>query len=212
MKNLCRLYIVRHGETEWNVIHRMQGQKDSKLTAKGEGQAKNLGNKLRNIKFDAVFSSDLLRAKRTAEIIKLERDLDIATSKVLRERTFGEFEGMSGVEYQRQTEKLFKKYQQLSEDKKLKFKFGIGYESDEEILSRFITILREIGVGFLNKNVLVVTHGGMIRTFLYHLGYAKMSELGPGSFENSGYIVVESDGVDFFLKQVIGHKPITLLI
>ena len=85
-KNLTStIYLVRHGETEWNTEGRLQGQKDSFLTAKGEKQAAQTAEKLKGVKFDAIFSSDLLRAKRTAEIIKLERQLEINTTKALRE-------------------------------------------------------------------------------------------------------------------------------
>src|SRR5579872_7049036 len=92
-KNLCTLYIVRHGETQWNVERRVQGQIDTPLTEHGKEQAKALGNLFKTIHFDAVFSSDLLRAQRTAELITLEKKLAVVTSELLRERSFGSFEG-----------------------------------------------------------------------------------------------------------------------
>ena len=75
--------------TEWNEIGLIQGHSDSPLTAQGITQAKELAKKLKNVKFDLIFSSDLLRAKRTAEIIALEHKLFVQTSKLLRERDFG---------------------------------------------------------------------------------------------------------------------------
>lgn len=206
MKNpsYCTLYVVRHGETEWNTIGRIQGQLDSPLTDKGKKQAIKLSREFGGISFDAIFSSDLLRAKRTAEIVNLERKLKIQTTKALRERTFGEHDGSMGNEYDKKIKNLLKKYNELSEKEKWKFRFGVSYESDEELVSRFITFLREISVGYQGKTVLVVTHGGNIRTFLTRLGYVKYGELIPGTFQNSGYLKVESDGVDFFIKDVKG--------
>ena len=101
MKNYCTIYLVRHGETEWNEKKLIQGYSDIPLNKKGELQAKQLGQEFNNIYFDAVFSSDLLRAKNSAEIIILEKKLTVATTKVLRERFFGRFEGSSLNELRR---------------------------------------------------------------------------------------------------------------
>lgn len=205
MKNrYCIFYIVRHGETEWNVMQRIQGQLDSPLTKRGLKQAKEIGEKLNHIKFDAIFSSDLLRAKKTAEIINLNKKLEIATTKSLRERTFGEHDGSLGDEYTKKIKDLLSKYKTLSEKDKWSFKFAKGYESDEELVSRFITFLREIAIGYQGKTVLIVTHGGNIRTLLTRLDYAEHGRLTPGTFKNAGYIKVESDGIDFFIKEVEG--------
>ena len=76
-KNLCTLYLVRHGETEWNKTGIVMGQLDSPLTEAGLGQAKTTAQELKGVNFDAIFSSDLHRAHKTAEIIKLERELVI---------------------------------------------------------------------------------------------------------------------------------------
>src|SRR3989339_1397072 len=96
--NYCHLYLVRHGETEWNVQKIIQGHKDIPLNQKGEKQARRLAKKLVKIKFGVVFSSDLLRAKRTAEIVVLEKKIAVKTTKTLRERHFGRFEGKSWKE------------------------------------------------------------------------------------------------------------------
>jgi broad specificity phosphatase PhoE len=204
--NYCTLYIVRHGETEWNINHTTMGQKDSPLTKAGIEQAHTTAKELKDIHFDAIFSSDSLRAHRTAEIIKLERDLVIQTTKLLRERTYGHFEGKPHDEYMEATKQLREQLKQLSEEEKWKFKFREDVESDFELVSRFITKLREIAVAYPNKTVLVATHGGCIRMFLVRTGVYKKEELPAGSFGNAGYLKVLSDGVDFFVKEVKGVK------
>ncbi len=199
-------YIVRHGETEWNVARIIQGQMESKLTEKGIGQAKDTAERLKSVEFDAIFSSDLTRAKRTAEIIKLDRKLEILTKKSLRERAFGHFEGRIGEEFHKETQNLLQQYKLLPEEKQRTFKFYESYESDDQIISRFIVFLREVAVAYLGKTILVVTHGGIIRTFLGHIGFAKMEELREGTFKNAGFIKVKSDGVNFFLEEIEGYK------
>ena len=205
-KNLCTLYLVRHGETEWNKTGIVMGQSDSPLTEAGLEQAKTTARELKGVNFDAIFSSDLHRAHKTAEIIKLERELAIQTSKALRERTYGSWEGKLGEDYRKNFQHLFDKVKELSEEEQKKFRFADDIENDEQVIGRFITQLREIAVAYSNKTVLVVTHGGCIRTFLMHIGYVKYGELPVGSFSNAGYAKILSDGIDFFVKEVMGIK------
>lgn len=204
IKQYCTFYIVRHGETEWNTIDRIQGQLDSPLIQNGITQVEEVGKKLKDVKFDAIFSSDLLRAKRTARIINVDRKLKIATTKALRERTFGKHDGSMGNDYSIKIKNLLKEYDKLSHEQKWKFKFAKDYESDEELITRFITFLKEVAVAFIGKTILIVTHGGNMRTFLTRLGYAEYGRLTPGTVKNAGYIVVISSGVDFLLKKVEG--------
>lgn len=200
------IYLVRHGETEWNKKGIIMGQLDSPLTEEGLTQVNTTAEELKNISFDAIFSSDLFRAFRTAEIIKLERELVIQTSKALRERTFGSWEGKLGADHRKEFKEVLEKMHDLSEEQQKAFKFSHDDESDDNVISRFITALREIAVAYANKKVLVVTHGGCIRTFLIHLGYATYGDLPVGSFSNAGYVKLFSDGIDFEIDKVVGIK------
>lgn len=208
--NYCTIYLIRHGQTEWNIGHVVQGQKDSNLTEQGISEIEATAQVLKDIKFDAIFSSDLFRAQRTAEIVKLERDLVVQTSHLLRERSFGHYEGMKVSEYQSATRGLLDKLQDLSEEESWSFKVDQDVESDQELVERFMLKLREIAASFPGKNVLVATHGGCIRTFLMKTGYVKYGELPPGAFKNAGYVKVLSDGLDFFIEEVQGIKSTNL--
>jgi len=84
-RKLCHFYITRHGETVWNTKKIMQGHSDSPLTENGINQAKATAKKLQDVPFAQVFSSDLLRTKRTAEIISADYDVVVKTNKLLRE-------------------------------------------------------------------------------------------------------------------------------
>jgi len=204
--NYCTIYLVRHGETEWNKKGIIMGQSDSPLTETGIEQVKATAQELKHIDFAAIFSSDLHRAKRTAEIIMLERQIAVQTSKALRERTYGHYEGMASEEYRKIFQDTFNKLKRLTEEEQKKFKFDHDIESDEEVIGRLITKLREIAVAYPGKNVLVVSHGSCIRTFLTHAGYAKFGELQTGAVSNGGYVRVLCDGIDFFIKEVKGIK------
>lgn len=197
-KSATTVYIVRHGETEWNLKRIIQGQTDSPLTSTGIQQAKKLSKELQKIKFDLVFSSDLMRAKRTAEIITAERKLEIATSRLLRERRFGKLEGKP-VQTLRAFEELFAK---LKHEEIYSYKSAPDVESDEEIVTRLITFLREAAITHPRKKVLVVTHGGIMRAFLIKLGITDYKN--PMWVGNAGYIKLETDGVDFFVKNIKG--------
>lgn len=195
----CTLYIVRHGETDWNAKGLTQGETDIPLNNTGIKQAKDLAEKLKGIKFDAVFSSDLIRAKKTAEIIAFEKKIAIETTHLLRERRFGKFEGKPYSlmdEFHRNWEKLDKK-------ERTNYKPYKGYESDKEAITRFITFLREISVRYTEKKVLVVCHGGIMRILLNHLSDETYL---AGAVSNLAYIQLESDGVDFFIKELQGIR------
>ena len=203
---LTTFYIVRHGETEWNVSLRMQGQSDSPLTKVGIKQAEDLANSLRHIVFDAVFSSDLLRAQKTAEIVTQEKKIVVKTTEALRERSFGRFEGKPSAEFHKELKEYWDEYEKLLDEQKFKYKFPTepDIHSDEELTERLTTFLREVAIVYQGKTVLIMTHGGVMRSFLVHLGYGTPAELTWGTVKNSGYIRLESDGTDFFLKEVVG--------
>ena len=203
--NFTKFYIIRHGETNWNAKKIVQGQVDIPLNKTGEKQAEALAKELKYEKFDLAFSSDLLRAKRTTEIIALEHKLTVETTRALRERMFGEYEGKT-------TEKMSQTYSalvtKLNREERLRFKLTDKAESDEEMISRIFTFLRETAIVFPGKKILTGTHGGVIRILLVHLGYMSYEELSRKRILNGGFVILESDGTDFFIKEVNGIKDI----
>ena len=202
-KDYCVMYIVRHGETEWNVKQIMMGHQDSPLTANGIAQAHKLKKDFKNIKFDAVFSSDLSRAKTTAAIIILEKNLAVKTTALLRERALGAFEGALAKDYMAALKETLDKKEVLSDEDQFNNKTGTGDESEAEATARFVTHLREIAAAYVGKKVLVVSHGGCIRMFLMHLGFATRQEL-VGAVANTAYVKVLADGIDFFIEETVG--------
>ncbi|HVF69658.1 MAG TPA: histidine phosphatase family protein [Xanthomonadales bacterium] len=203
MKNRSTtFYIVRHGETEWNALKRIQGHSNIPLNKNGKIQAKELAKDLSHIKFDLAFSSDLLRAKRTSEIIALDRKLIIQTTELLREREFGKFEGKFVEELSIAALNSLNKTLRLKERHKLRLETGV--EGDEEFIARIFTFLREVAIIHTGKIILVGTHGGVLRILLIHLGFATYETLGHRSISNTAYIKLTSDGIDFFVKETKG--------
>lgn len=190
-------YVVRHGQTLWNVAHKIQGHTDNPLTPVGEEQAKNLRTELHDIHFDAIFSSDFLRAKQTAEIIAKERELAVITKEALRERNMGIYEGRDISTLASYTQL----YQWFSKGNSAKNR-KVGVENDESVMSRLLTFFREIAVAYPGKTMLLVTHGSLMKALLVHLGFAHHDQLVHGAVKNTAYIELQSDGIDFSLVKV----------
>lgn len=183
----------------------MQGKTSGvPLTKTGIKQARELGKRFKAVKFAAIFSSDLLRARQTAQIIAYQRQLAVVTSRALRERSFGQYEGTDLAKYQKDLQGILQQFDVLSDQEKFKFSFPHGIEGIGETVARVITWLREISVAYTSKKVLVVAHGGVLRLLLIHLGYGSYKELPPFSIANTGYVVLASDGVEFKIKEVVG--------
>ncbi len=201
----CTFYIIRHGETDWNAKKLLQGQTDIPLNEKGKQQALSLGKLLVNIRFDAAFSSDLLRAKQTAEILAIEKKITVQTTKLLRERRFGKLEGQSWEKADSRLESLIHRLVFMTEEEKRKHGLERA-ENNEDLIARLIPFLRELCIAYAGKTVLIATHGGLMRAFLIHLGFGTHETLRSGAISNTGYVKIESDGVDFFVKETMGVK------
>jgi len=165
------IYLVRHGETEWNKRGLLMGHKNSPLTEKGKMQAMELGKKLSDIPFDAVYSSDSERAIETTKIILDKQDHTIITTPHLRERNFGRFEGKTRAEMDAHTVA----FEDLEDSDKFVYKVYPDIESDDELIKRFFIFL-EVLRDTNHENVLVVCHGGVIKSILLHLKHLQYDD------------------------------------
>lgn len=166
-----KIIIVRHGETDWNREKTMQGQLDVPLNWQGFLQAKAAAEKLQRETFDAIFSSDLKRAHQTAIVIAHRHNQEILTTPLLRERCFGELEGMAFgvptklVPWITAREEF---YGRLNATSWIHREFKI--ETNEEIGKRIEKFKKEHLLKYKNKNVLLVSHGGFIAILMVELG------------------------------------------
>lgn len=205
-ENFCTIYLVRHGQTEWNEKKITQGQSESLISKIGMRQAEKVSEQFKHIEFSAIYSSDLSMAHKTAEIIKLNRKLAIRTSKLLRGRSYGSFEGKHVDVYKNTLKNKLEERETLSENEYGSFKLSPFIETDEELITRVMKKLKEIATMHLNGNVLIVTHGGCIKNFLIKIGYVDRKSFPEGSFKHGGYMKLLSDGKNFSIKEMEGIK------
>lgn len=105
--------------------------------------------------------------------------------------------------------KDFDEYYEALEGQKRWKHTADGVESDEQTVSRLITFLKEAALTHPGKTLLVVSHGHIMHLFLIYLGFGTYQNFPLGAIENTAYIKIESDGVDFFLKETKGVKSPT---
>jgi uncharacterized phosphatase len=149
---MTELYLVRHGETDWNRQHRIQGLTDIPLNATGRKQARAAGKLLARRAWDGIYASPLSRATETASIIAAETGLAEPRSvAALVERNYGDAEGLNFIEIDR-------RYPNRSEVP--------GQESRAEVIERVVPALRELATAHPGESLIVVSHGGAIRAML----------------------------------------------
>lgn len=193
-------YVVRHGETDWNAKGLIQGHTDVPLNATGKKQALDLAGELRGIEFRAIFASDLKRAWETAVIIaQHHKKQPVATTRLLRERPFGPFEGRPREEMI-QVEELLADPQK---HKKYREEHDFYLENDQAITDRFFEFSSEIHKAHKGNTVLAVTHGGVMRVLLKYLGMQTKTE--PYyAIQNTSYLKLLFDGSEFVLEEIKG--------
>ena len=152
------VYIIRHGQTDWNIEKRTQGHTDIALNTDGIKQAELIAEKIADLKIDNIISSDLKRAYMTAQIINKNFNKTIETDKRLREFCFGTLEGITRDKI---TQEIWDDFNKNPK------KFNA--ETKEEIFNRIKSFIDDIKSNNINKNTLVVTHGGPIRMIKYYL-------------------------------------------
>jgi probable phosphoglycerate mutase len=155
-----RLCIVRHGETAWNAEHRVQGQLDIPLNAIGHAQALAASKVLGREKFDVVYSSDLSRARQTAEPTASLLTAQIIQEKDLRERHYGIFERLTYAEVKIRYPEDYARFD--ARDPEYAFRTG---ERLQDFSDRSIAVISRIAKQHDGQHVLVFTHGGVLDMF-----------------------------------------------
>lgn len=185
------LYLVRHGQSVTNIQGRVSGHIDVSLTSLGELQANVVAQALKNVKFSAIYSSDLIRAKSTAEKTAFLHNLSVITSKELREIYLGKWEGKTLAEI---SERYGDAYQNTW-IKNFGFFRAEGGESVEEVFLRAKKELEKIAKLNLGKNVVIFTHGCFIRTIFAGLNGLLPTEADDMPWAtNASYSTIIFDG------------------
>ncbi|WP_338974769.1 histidine phosphatase family protein [Fusobacterium vincentii] len=190
------IYFVRHGQTIWNVEKRFQGLSDSPLTELGITQAKLLGEKLKDIKFDKFYSTSLKRANDTANYIKGNREQKVEIFDDFVEISMGDMEGIQQEEFKKlypeQVKNFF--FNQL-EYNPSSFKGESFLEVRERVakgLDKFIKLNQDY------ERVLVVSHGATLKTLLHYISGKDISTLSDEAIpKNTSYTIVKYQNEKF---------------
>ena len=169
---MLNLYIVRHGQTEWNRERRLQGRQNSPLTSEGMLNAKKLGERLQVIDFDCVYVSPSGRAIETLEAMNVSDDSPVHIVDDLNEISFGDWEGKSDHEIGQMD--VFKTF--WSNPSQYDHRSNQG-EDMTDFLNRVSAAIQQITQSNSHGNVLIVTHGMVIQAILCEVRQAKLSEL-----------------------------------
>ena len=159
------MLLLRHGQTTWNAERRWQGWADAPLSPLGEQQAVDAADHLRDARVTRVCSSDLTRARRTAELLagSLGIDAEVVVEPRIREHDVGVFQG-------RLTTELQEEYPQCFGPDRAKRTPIPGAEDPAAFLSRVLDGLLALAARFPTDELLVISHGGVIATLERHLG------------------------------------------
>ncbi len=179
---MTELWLVRHGQTNWNLNGRWQGQAlDAPgLNDVGRAQALILRDQLKDVHFSAIYSSDLLRALQTAEIIAEPSLLDIIQEPLLREIHLGNWEGMLASEIGMQYPNG------LANRARDPLSYGApGGETLVQLAERVVGVTREIAEKHSEGSVLIVSHGVALAAVICHIKGIALSEVYEHIPENS---------------------------
>jgi len=152
-----RVIAIRHGETDWNVAARIQGQIDIGLNEAGRWQAQRLAGALAGEALDAVYSSDLARAQATAQALADQAGLAVRNDSGLRERAFGVFEGLTFAEIELRFPAAALRWRQRDAS------FGPeGGETLAAFYQRAVASVAALAERHRGQHIAVVTHGGVL--------------------------------------------------
>lgn len=168
-----KIYILRHGQTNWNVNGKIQGKQDIELNEVGIQQAYKAKKEFNKLDIDLIMCSPLKRAKQTAEIINEDKNLNIIYKKELIERDLGDFEGKDCDIEEGDI------YNYYKNESKMKI------EPVVDLCNRVNKLLQGIKNSYQNNKILLVTHSGTARAIeAYFYGIDKNGELPPEDLKN----------------------------
>lgn len=208
MSKQITYYFIRHGKTEWNEQGLMQGWGDSPLIQEGIEGAKAVGEALADVTFNACFTSTSNRTKQTADYILAQHHADVPrfTSPDLREMYFGIWDGMASSEA--------KKYEEFHtmRDTPAKYRAQVsGGETYSQMLERTQRALKRIEESGVEGNVLIVSHGMVLRQLMYVLGGGDWREHRDNSenIMNASISIVDYQDNTYNVRSVNGTDHLT---
>ena len=192
---LTKIFLIRHGETEWNRVGKLQGSSDIRLSPEGLHQAQLLAEHTPFHAVDAVYSSDLVRAVMTAKILADKFNLPIIKERGLRETSFGDWEGRSLKELAKENPNGFENF--FTRPDKVQPPNGETFLQSQ---ARIMNALDEIIADNENKNIIIVTHGAAIRLILCAALYIPIRKMWAVNQNNMALNILTVDEGNFSLE------------
>ncbi|MCT4604955.1 MAG: histidine phosphatase family protein [Marinisporobacter sp.] len=194
---MTKLYLVRHGQTKWNIESRAQGSKNVELTDEGRNQAILLAERMKNYRIDAIYSSDLDRAYETAKILGNTLNIEVKKIDGLREMSFGEWEGLTNEEIQ----KDYKEHYTVWRNDPHKANIP-GGEKLLDVQKRGLAAIYRIVKENKNKNIIVVSHGVTIKSII----------LGVMDIDLSYFYKIRQDNTSMNLIEYKSYGPVLVTL
>jgi broad specificity phosphatase PhoE len=201
MKPKTDIYVIRHGETIWNASKKLQGRKDIPLTDLGRLQAQQMGQTLKNISFDFIGASPLQRTLQTASIIASELNTSFKVCEDLKARNYGVWEGHSIDELHAEFSELFSHLRKWSLDDVFLKQPHESVESYKNVSERALGFIHSTIQSHSTKNILIVTHSGVITSLLLALNHPTQE---IPVIEQDGIVIIHHDEGGFHLADVKG--------
>ena len=184
---MTTLHLVRHGETDWNAAGKLQGRRNSELTARGKMQAARLAEQLLRYSFHKIISSSSKRAVQTAQILADRLGLPVMETDALWEINLGPWEGRLKIEIKKENPVEFDHFWNKPDHFALP-----GAETFEQLQRRGLAAIRNIVAEYHEQRVLVVSHGAMIKSILSHFDGRPLCNLWqPPELHNCAHSIVE---------------------
>lgn len=177
------LYVTRHGETDYNVHGRYSGSTDIPLNENGINQAHQLAEKIKDIPFDIIISSSLIRAMQTAEIVNAVLNLPVIANEKLVERNVGVYEGLTREECQSKYPELWNRRctSQLDDAPD-------NGETIRQAYDRVTSALREIENIYFDKTILLICHGFVSRVINKYYKNLSFDEMQSFTLDNCNVV------------------------
>lgn len=185
-----KIYLIRHGQTQWNIERRLQGVGDSPLTEKGKLDAKLLEDRLREIDIDIIYSSPSTRAIKTSKIIKGKRNIEILVDEDLKEMNIGSWQGKVLDEIRIKSPQEYHNYW----NEPHLYVGNNGGENFYQVQKRAISFIDNIIHERKYNNILLVSHGDTIKSIITYYQNKPMDLLwDPPLIEATSLSLLEID-------------------
>ncbi|MDO8670838.1 MAG: histidine phosphatase family protein [Dehalococcoidia bacterium] len=187
---MTRLFLVRHGQTDWNNSKMFQGHQDTELSDLGIRQADCLAERLASEKIDAAYASDLQRAYRTATIALKHHQIHVVPDLRLREMFFGAFEGMTAAQF---VARYPEEWQRWNDDWVDVSPVGSS-DTLKHLTERVEKFFNEVKLAHPDETVLVVGHSGTLRAFLCLTLHIDLKYFWQQRLDNTSITIIDTYG------------------